>query len=82
VFLAIAVDNLANAHVLTEDEKDERLEREARNEHTEGNERTASHWKDLGQVTKTLALVKSWTSSANPSPEESNGDATSDGVNG
>lgn len=76
MFLAIAVDNLANAHVLTQDEENERLEREAKNEQHGESERTSSqHWHDIGRVSKTLALVKSWTSSANPSTDESNCDA-------
>ena len=82
VFLAIAVDNLANAHVLTEDEKKERLEREAKNEQTEGSERNSSHWKDLGNVTKTLTVVKSLTPKADPSPEETNGEANGDDISG
>jgi hypothetical protein len=82
VFLAIAVDNLANAHILTEDEKRERLEREAKNEQPEGSERSRSHWKDMGNMTKTLAVVKSWAPRAQPSTEETNGDANADDVNG
>ncbi|CAB4001908.1 voltage-dependent N-type calcium channel subunit alpha-1B-like isoform X1, partial [Paramuricea clavata] len=81
VFLAIAVDNLANAHVLTEDEENERLKREARNEQLEGSERKTSHWQEIGNMTKTLALVKSWTS--DPPTEETHCDANGeDGVDG
>ena len=81
MFLAIAVDNLANAHVLTKDEENERLEREARNEQLEGSERKTSHWQEVGNMTKTLALVKSWTS--DPPTEETHCDANGeDGVDG
>lgn len=81
VFLAIAVDNLANAHVLTEDEENERLERESKHE-AGGSERTSSRWRDIGNLTKTLAFVNTWKPSGNP-PEESNGDAEGENsVNG
>lgn len=75
VFLAIAVDNLAYAHVLTEDEKNERLAREAKNKPSEESVRSQTQSSDIGHLTKTVALVKS-----RPTPdqttEESNCDAT------
>ena len=60
MFLAIAVDNLANAHVLTEDEKNAKLEHEAK---TNGEEKNSSKWGRVGNVQKTLALVSSWRDS-------------------
>ena len=77
MFLAIAVDNLANAHVLTQDEENERLEREAKSERRGGSERTSSsrRWRDISSVSKTLALVKSWRLGASQPNDESNGDA-------
>ena len=71
--MAIAVDNLANAHVLTKDEENERLEREAKNEQPQAEtERKISHWQEIGNATKTLKVVNSWPSHSNPSTDESN----------
>ena len=76
VFLAIAVDNLANAQTLTEDEEREKQEKETRND-INANKIQKSRWEDVGDVTKTLAVVNSWQKS-----EEQPGGGDQQGENG
>lgn len=79
VFLAIAVDNLANAQSLTEDEEREKKQEKETGNDINANETGKSKWKDVGDMTKTLAVVNSWQKS----DEEPGGDQQGEnGING
>ena len=67
--------------MLTEDEENERLEREVKKGN--GDEKRKSRWRDVGNLTRTLALVKSWRADAHQSTEEYTGDVGEEnGANG